>query len=154
MAAAILVHAVRGRARLRLVGERGNAEFFAKAEAALRSVAGVTDVEVNPDTGSIVIHYQGTWEAIEQGLATGGFITVAHGLPPASPLERVCRLASDLNGKLAHSTRGHADLCSLAVVGLLGAAAVQILRGKILPPGVNLISFAYDLTRESVKGRE
>lgn len=151
MAAAVLEHAVRGRARLRFVGERGDAQFFAKAETALRAVPGVTDVEVTSGTGSIVIHYQGTWEAIERAVAAGGLITVTQKPPGPSPLERVSRLVGGLNDKLAQSSPGNADLRSLAALGLLGAAAIQVLRGKILPPGVNLISFAYTLARESLR---
>lgn len=58
LAAAVLEHGLRGRARLRLNGEPGNAELFAKAEKLLHALPGVTE-EVEVNAGSLVIHYHG-----------------------------------------------------------------------------------------------
>ena len=50
-----IVHAMPGRARLRIAARRGDAVFFASVATGLSTIPGVHKVEVRPLTGSVVI---------------------------------------------------------------------------------------------------
>src|ERR1700729_343027 len=52
-----IVHHIPGRLRLKVPGAKGNAVFMDQVQAALSSVDGVREIEVNPVTGSVLVHY-------------------------------------------------------------------------------------------------
>jgi hypothetical protein len=52
-----IVHHIPGRLRLKVPGAKGNAVFMDQVQAALGSVDGVRAIEVNPVTGSVLVHY-------------------------------------------------------------------------------------------------
>jgi hypothetical protein len=56
-ASAHIVHHIPGRLRLKVPGAKGNAIFMDQVQAALGSVDGVREIEVNPVTGSVLVHY-------------------------------------------------------------------------------------------------
>ena len=52
-----IVHHIPGRLRLKVPGAKGNSVFMDQVRAALTSVEGVSEIEVNPVTGSVLVHY-------------------------------------------------------------------------------------------------
>ncbi len=123
-----LVHAMPGRARLRIVERRGDEAFFAAIATRLSALPGIYHVEVRPLTGSIVI---------------------AHG----APIARIGAAAEQagLFG-LDETTEESAewpelpiDARTAAMVGLGLVAVWQLLRGQIFPPAVTAAWYAAHL---------
>ena len=52
-----IVHHVPGRLRLKVPGAKGNADFLDKVKAALDPIQGIREIDVNPLTGSVLVHY-------------------------------------------------------------------------------------------------
>jgi hypothetical protein len=55
--AAHVAHHVPGRLRLKVPGAKGNPEFLEKVKDALAPISGITEIEVNPVTGSVLVQY-------------------------------------------------------------------------------------------------
>lgn len=123
-----VVHAMPGRARLRIVERRGDAVFFASVATGLSTIAGVYKVEVRPLTGSLLIQ---------------------HG----PPLERIAVAAQDAhlftvgNATSVPPPTASAQFDPKILVGLgLGALGLwQLTEGKILPPAITLAWYAANL---------
>ena len=126
---AVIVHAMPGRARLRIAERRGDAVFFASLATGLSNIPGVRKVEVRPLTGSILIQHGPPLERISTAAQEARLFVLgnAHSVPPATP-------AMSIDPKV--------------VVGLgLGALSLwQITEGRVLPPAITLAWYAASLT--------
>ena len=123
-----IVHAMAGRARLRIGERRGDAVFFAAMATGLSTIAGVHKVEVRPLTGSLVIQHGPPLEHIATAAQDARLFVLgkASAVPP--PIATV-------------------GIAPRGLVGLgLGALAVwQLAEGKILPPAITLAWYAAGL---------
>src|SRR5580704_2636799 len=52
-----IVHHIPGRLRLKIPQAKGNAAFLDQVKTALSPIQGVRGIEVNPTTGSVLVHY-------------------------------------------------------------------------------------------------
>jgi hypothetical protein len=52
-----IVHHVRGRVRMKVKGAKGDEALLEQIRQALTPIPGVREVSVNPDTGSVIMHY-------------------------------------------------------------------------------------------------
>lgn len=151
--AAALVHQVPGRVRVRVEECRRDAAYFARVAEQLRQCPSVLDVTATPATGSILILHEGTDLDVIVGYARA--LDLFELAPPAG------RAAEDplpdqiIRERLHHVDRwirresdDHADLRSLALIGLLAGAVWQVVRGQVLPAGATLLWYALALTRE------
>jgi hypothetical protein len=124
-----VVHAIPGRARLRIAERRGDAVFFASVATGLSTIAGVYNVQVRPLTGSLLIQHGPPLERIavaaqEARLFTVGDVTSVP--PPTAPTEF--------------------DRKTLIGLGLGALSLWQLTEGKILPPAITLAWYAAGLT--------
>lgn len=130
-----IVHAMAGRARLRIAARRGDAVFFAAVATELSTIAGVHKVEVRPLTGSLVIQHSPPLEPIATAAQEARLFVLgkASAVPPPIATVRIA---------------------PRALVGLgLGALAVwQLTAGKILPPAITLAWYAAGLTGRLARG--
>lgn len=138
-----LSHSLTDRLRLHIAERKGDAAYFATVEKALSVHAQVTRVESNPLTASLLIYHNGTQAdllrfAEEQHLfqLTSAFSAQAQVLTAAgNQLERTDQMVRRL-------TQGAFDLQALLFIGLLGAAVIQLFRGRVLAPAATLLSYA------------
>lgn len=123
-----VVHAMPGRARLRIPERRGDAVFFAAVATALSAIPGVIKAEVRPLTGSILIRHGPPLDRIRAAAQEARLFTVgnAGAVPPPTPTVAI-------DPKMA--------------IGLgLGAIAVwQLIEGRVLPPAITLAWYAAGL---------
>ncbi len=134
-----VAHAVPGRIRLKIDQIKGDPALAWDIEEQLSRIAGVSDVEANPTTGSVVVRFadapptatdsllelSSTWpaalgtldlRALENGHAKGANGT--NGSTPPTPLDRrIVELFGSLNAGVAEATSG-ADLKVLVPLGL------------------------------------
>jgi hypothetical protein len=140
---ASIAHESAGRLRFRVPSRQRDAGWFEALRDALLAIEGVLAVDVNPLTaGVLVLHERDTAAVVEDALRRGLF-EVAPPEPPrpltgASLRDRV----NELDDRVRAATRGSLDLKSTAMAGLLGIAAVQVLRGRVLPPAAILAWWA------------
>ncbi|MBE9008911.1 hypothetical protein IQ250_01620, partial [Pseudanabaenaceae cyanobacterium LEGE 13415] len=83
-----IVHTIAGRLRIRIPQLANDTEFASRLSGFFESLAGVTQVRVNPAASSIVIQYQpAATEIIESSLHT--CICKAHGVETDTPPESI-----------------------------------------------------------------
>ena len=153
-----LVHHHPGRLRVRaeaFLGEASDDSVVADVRAAIEGIPGVTGMTHNPQTGSLLIHY-------EPGLAEPGLI--AERIADAAGLDGVVDDASDrsrrvepatvlvrtvkaLNGATREITGGRADLTVLVPAALASVAAYSFAKSDNdrMPRWDNLMWWSYSM---------
>jgi hypothetical protein len=143
--AAIVVHTLPGRTRLRIQTHRHDREFFDRAVAVLAEMDGVGPVSGDARTGSLLIVHSGSIEALSEFARTRGLFDVV-AAPPPGPPKRLNEAAGDTlrlaDFAVRFKSRGRADLASLTFGALLAGAVVQTFRKQFLPASVTLLAYA------------
>lgn len=143
-------HASPGRLRLRIVGRRGQADYFETVRGRLAQEASVREVHIDPRTGSVLLLVAASADAAallrraaELGLfsITGTTTATRPDTDSWAPLRRLGRLTAP----------GAAASGPLALA-LLAGAAVQGWRGRWAAPAVTLTWYALQLLRDSQRG--
>lgn len=139
---AYLVHALPGRARIKVAGRRGDRVFFAEVEKTLRRRPEVSRVTVSPPASSLLILHEGPLSRILDFCAAEGLFALSGpGVPPlAAEWRRVVRTTED---RLKRGAGG--DLAAAASLVFLGLAAVQAARGRLLAPALSLLWYGFSL---------
>jgi hypothetical protein len=126
-----LVHACPGRSRLRITSRRGDPVFFASVATGLSTFQGVRKVEVNPLTGSVLIHHDVPLE----------------GIAKAAEEVRLFALAATSTGpSLAVMQALPLDMRMMAALGFGALALLQVGRGQVLPQAATLAWYAATLS--------
>lgn len=149
-AKAYVVHHAPGRIRLRVPERRHDVIFFADVQARLGKCPNVSSAEVNPLTSGILVHHTGElYAVIGQALAAGlgDLVEIEMSAPPVPRVaDRLRDQAAKVNEAVKRYTAGETDARSLAIIGLLGASLLQILRGEMLGPAIPLLWVASQIT--------
>jgi len=141
-----IAHQTGDRLRLRVPSRKGDAAYFAHVEQALMGCEGVTYIEANPLTASILVRYDGTTEELSQEALTQGLFALDLEPRPANPvLSAVSARMDQFDGILRRTSGGSFDLLEVAFVGLIGASIVQALRGQVLSPASTLLTNAMSI---------
>lgn len=127
--AAELVHAMPGRARLRIADKRGDATFFTTLATKLATLPGVFSVDVRPLTGSIVLTHGPLITQIGEKATQAGLFMLVE---PAEE-EPVAWPAPPIDPRLA------------ATIALGVIAFWQLLQGRIFPPALTTAWYAAHL---------
>jgi Heavy metal associated domain 2 len=147
---AIVAHSARGRARFKIADRRRQEEFFATAADRLGAAPGVERVEVNPLTGSILVHHESSVSALSGYAEANGLFRLEGQPVRVSNLMRQRALWAD------HQVRAYSgeslDLKSLGLVLLLGMGTLQLIRGQLAAPAVTVFWYAAALLATSQKG--
>lgn len=113
---AIVKHQLPGRLRLRIPARRGDISFFQGIVQALSKRPDIQELDANPLTGSILIHYSGSVQAITAAATEQGLFEVG----PEHP-------------KKAESAipRANSGLLDTVATGLTGLALLQATQGDV-----------------------
>ena len=119
---AYLRHAVPGRSRWAIPGHRGDDSYFAGLQAQLARLPEVIEVEIRPQTGTIVLRHGGT----------------------ASDVAREAEAAQLFNAAAVPAKVGSRLPDWPVVLSLVfaGLALIQLLRGQVAAPAVTLAWYA------------
>ncbi len=153
--AAIVVHRMPGRVRVRVDDHRRDEAYFARVVKQLRECPTVVDVAATPVTGSILIQHEGTDTDTIRSHARAfdlfEMMTPSDRIDAAGPPpDRVVRAGLFRVDQWMRREGGNgAQLRSVALVGLLGAAVWQALRGHVLPASATLVWYALLLSGRS-----
>jgi len=124
-----VVHAIPGRARLRIAERRGDAVFFASVATGLSTIAGVYNVQVRPLTGSLLIQHGPSLERVGEAAKKAGLFVIAK-TAPAAPPQSVKWPALLVDPRMT------------AAVGLGLMALWQVRKGNVLPPALTVAWYA------------
>ncbi len=132
---AIVCHQTRDRIRLRVPSRKGDPDYFARIQAYLETLAGVTGVETSALTGSLLLLCPGSASVVLEALRGGTLLTLRESPRVRRPLAtRTVEGFREVDAWVERSTGGELDLPSLALVGLIVAGIGQILRGNFTAP--------------------
>ena len=145
-----IMHQLRGRLRLKILEKRQDPGYFASLQTRLENLPGVSEVKVNPFTGSVVLlHPEHPYNELRTQLdRLGLFEIIAPPQVEASALKSLYAGAARLDQALSAGSAGSIDLRTLAVSGLIGLAAYQIYRGNALGPAVPMLVSAFGLAQQ------
>ncbi|MCC6296963.1 MAG: hypothetical protein IT469_09680 [Pseudomonadales bacterium] len=146
--AARVEHASPGRLRLRIVGRRGQADYFEAVRSRLAQESSVREVHIDPRTGSVLLLVAASADAaalLQRAAELGLFSVTATPTrsdpDPWAPLRALGRL-----------TEPGAAASGPLALALLAGAAVQGWRGRWASPAVTLTWYALQLLRDGKRG--
>jgi hypothetical protein len=150
---AYVTHRTPSRLRIRVPARRRDAAWWQRVGAELRAAPGVSAVEVNPLTASILIHHDGSFEPA-RALAGHELLSLIEERRVASRsfLEQVRGRFAAIDGAISVASEGKVDLASLTLLGLSGLVVQQLLRGNVVQaPAVTLAWNVAELIRTRSK---
>ena len=141
-----VVHAMRGRLRVRVPDRRRDAGYFAGAAAHLAACPGITAVEANIRTGSLLISHTVDAAAVD-GYARAGKLFAMAAAPAADatatpPSEQWFAAIASANRHFAAASGGRGDLRTMLAALFLVMAIVQAARGRIAVPAISALWYA------------
>jgi hypothetical protein len=149
---AVIAHSALGRVRFKVAERRRQEEFFAMAAERLGAAPGVRGVEVNPLTGSILVHHEGQLSKLQKYAEANGLFTSASSSESLPILVR--RQVSWLDRQVQERSEQFLTLESLALLLLLGMGMLQLLRGQLAAPAVTAFWYAGALLAASRQASE
>jgi hypothetical protein len=141
----IVVHTMKGRARLRFPHELGNAGFFTNLATALARNSSVLQVRVSADTGSVLVIHTGDLGGILAQAARAGLFEVVPPPPPKVSLRAVRDVIVAADDRVAKESGDAFSVGTIVWLGLVGASVYQAKNGHFLPAGVTLLKHAFEL---------
>jgi hypothetical protein len=132
---------------MRISAERNNEQFFVQAHESLKRCEGVSKVETNPITGSILILHSSSIEKIKDFAEREALFVIQTPNNSAAPplFEQISTGLKSLDTRVADMTSGQINGKEVALSGLLLAAAYQLVKGNFWPAGGTLVWYALTL---------
>jgi Heavy metal associated domain 2 len=142
------VHHLPGRTRFRIPERRGDHAFFDEISERLRKFPSVREVETNPVTASLLLHYSGDLDSEPMQAVLNALAEIVEPELSAPPVaKRLHATAVEVDQAIQRFTHGALDLSSATALGLLALAGVQLLRGRQPVIAVSLAWYATELLR-------
>jgi hypothetical protein len=145
------VHALPGRTRLRIDEKRGDETYFTTVESASRDYPGISSVETNSRTASVLVHHTendpSPWQRAEdQGLfrVTEKEAEMRKMAAAISATPNLARKARAPKPKAARTSRAKAR--PLLVLAWVGLGIAQAIEGNIAIPAAAAFWYAYLMT--------
>lgn len=143
-ARARVAHRLPGRVRLKIPERRGDAAFFAELGQVLADCPLVEAVRPSPAMASLVVHHRGSDSAVTDFVAASGLLRFEEA-GPTPAMDALLAQGGALDKSVRRLTDGTADLSTVAVVSLVIAAGVQVMRGNVLAPAATLLWYAVSI---------
>ena len=151
---ASLVHHMPGRTRFRIDRKRNDQGYFDAVADRLRQMPGVTRVDTNSHTGSVLVqhedHLDNLLDTIFGDSELAELLELVLGAPPIA--QRLRSEITVIDNVVQRFSDGNLDLGTAASFGLLGLAALQLVVGLQVSGAVSLAWYAAELVRRSSKG--
>lgn len=115
----------------------------------VREWPGITSVETNPITGSVLVYFTDPATALAKANESELF-TLAESEPsgPNQPIATLTRRkVRSFDSRLRSLTSGAGDTRSVVFITLCAAGAYQLLRGNVAVPAFTYLWYAGDLLR-------
>jgi hypothetical protein len=143
MVSAFIVHELSGRFRLRIPEKRNDKAFFDALAERLSECPGVTAVEFNEHTGSVLLFHAAATRASDVArYAEQAELFSVKSLPVTAARtlgQHATKGLDAFDRGLAALSGGLVDLQSAFFVLLMGLAIYQVRRGQVFAPAVSLL---------------
>lgn len=132
----VISHASKGRLRLKIPSKKRNPAFFDHLQTEIREIPGLTQVRVNPLSGSILILYSELPEGISALVPSFAGLTPENisRLKPDNLYQKITGTFKQVNGRIRGFTGGEMDIPTLSFVALLAVGIYQISRKNFVAP--------------------
>jgi hypothetical protein len=147
---AYIAHHVPGRIRIRLINSKGDRAFLEQISQSIAPRPGVRRVEVNPTTGSVVIHYENSqFDEFKKGLADHAADEDLFILDLNSHMEEghishsIDTGFKNLSNTLKRATDGAIDLKEIFPIALAAVALAFLKSAEGTPLWVTLLNFSF-----------
>lgn len=138
-----LVHAIPGRARLRIPGRRGDAAWFEHAAKELQRAPDVEAVVATARTASLLVLHRGEIAALVRWAAKHGlFEATAEATRATGAAAAGARAADWLRQLGPRRPDGSFDPERARAIVFAALGAYQAARGRVLPPGFTMLDEA------------
>lgn len=133
---ASITHNMEGRLRIRVPSKKRDEPYFAAVKDVLSAVEGVDEVEVTPQTGSVLVFHHTDTEAITQAGASKDLFKINPAPEVRNTMlhDSVSAQVGKINDRIKELSEGGVDLRGLAFIALLGTGIYQIARGNFTAP--------------------
>lgn len=146
--AALPVHRIPGRTRLRVRARRGDQGYFEHVTEELSRCEGVISVRATPRTASVLLEHDAPLEAIGAFAGARGLFELEAAPAEVQSPQLLARISEELralDGAMRARTDRVWDVETLAFFGLVAAGAYQVARGHALPAGITMLGQAAQL---------
>ena len=147
VATAYLVHATRGRLRVRVPERRRDIAWFRDAAARLSDCPGVEAIAANALTGSLLITGAVEQQDVIEFARARTLFEIVKAAPPDSPggpSERWLSAMGRANRRFTAATGGHGDIGTALAAIFLVISVIQFARGQVAIPAVAALWYALD----------
>ena len=124
------------RMRIKIPSEKGRTGYFSAVKEALLQNVSMDSVEVNPNTGSVLL--KGARVDVASIASAGensALFKLETHVPEAEPLsKRIVTPVRELSRSVSHFSGGELDLPGMAFLTLLGVGIYQLARGNLVAP--------------------
>jgi hypothetical protein len=146
-----IAHQTSGRVRIDLPAKRGDAAYFSTLSQQMAGLDEVLAVRTNPVTGSVIVEYDGPFDALLRRLDDMAVDILTQPAPAGTGASRGGAVAgaSPLPYRLVSGRQVHPMLLVGLAFGAIGL--VQMIRGQVLVPAVSAFWYAARAFR-SAKG--
>lgn len=156
---AYFTHEIKGRTRLRIPSRKRDKTYFDQVERELEKIKNVDEVEVQPQTGSVLILHHGQRDELRSSLAVitreNRLFKLRFGRRSKKPWpSHVFGVLDRWDEEVMKATEGVWNLTSLAAVGLSAIGLYQATRKQLFPPAWALFDEAFRLLAENQRRRQ
>lgn len=145
-------HFTTSRLRVKIPEKRRDEAFFDTVKGRLATWDSIEQVEVNPLTASVLVHFSDLGglfaeNAVRNDLFALDYDALETDFESPALTEWVKGRWDDADVAVRRLTSGAADLRSAVLVTLLAAGTYQLFRGNIAAPAATLLWYAGDMLR-------
>ena len=142
-----LRHRMPGRIRVALDKPLPARDTLESLAAALAAVEGVEQVEIRPQSGSVIVRHHGEYEDTSRALGEAGLQIEIEELAIefASPIQETLSRLSTADAAIRRLTGGKADIWNVAFSALVAGGLIQLARGQVAGPALTLFGQAATL---------
>jgi hypothetical protein len=142
-----VVHALRGRLRVKVPDRRRNGAYFSAVAAELAGCPGVQSVEANALTASLLIVHDTENQTVAQFALDRGLLKMDFSPARAAETtdaERWLGALSDASTRITAASGGRGDLTSALAGIFLILAVIQLARRQVAVPAVTALWYAIE----------
>lgn len=143
----VLRHQVPGRLRISLQPPLPDRDTLQSLASQLVAVEGTDEIEIRPQSGSLIIRHQGTLEDVAGAYRHAGLQIDLPAEPPASgdPIQGTLQRIVDADAAVQRLTGGRTDLWGVSFSLLVATGLLQLARGRVAGPALTLFGQAATL---------
>ncbi len=139
-----IAHQTSGRVRIDLPAKRGDTAYFSTLSQQIAGLGEVLAVRTNPITGSLIIEYDGPFDALLHRFDDMAIDILAQPASARNGAAAATRWAAEQDSALPFRLVSGRNVHPMVLVGLAFGALglVQVVRGQVLVPALSAFWYA------------